>query len=211
MDRSKSRIAAIMLSALACSGASKADTRALSTAGKILTALGAVVGATEIYNEVSAVVRKKQGKELNWWNGKLSLYNLFSNSEEKKTPSEEEQTSLKKNQTFKLDENQKLVIQVMFKNVVNEGEEDDNIQRYKNFFNGEMLVADNDKAKEGFEIFKKFLDGQLTGNFNYNGCKYGRIDVNKSGVRYASFFFVGNAKDEKIRVIYNSQLMLTEK
>lgn len=197
MDRSKSRIAAIMLSALACSGASKADTRALSTAGKILTALGAVVGATEIYNEVSAVVRKKQGKELNWWNGKLSLYNLLSNSE--------------KNQTFKLDENQKLAIQVMFKNVVNEGEEDDNIRRYKNFFNGEMLVADNDEAKEGFEIFKKFLDGQLTGNFNHSGCNYGRIDVNKSGVECASFFFVDNTKDKKLRVVYKKKLMLEEK
>lgn len=211
MDRSKSRIAAVMLSALACSGASKADTRALSTAGKILTALGVVVGATEIYNEVSAVVRKKQGKELNWWNGKLSLYNLFSNSEEKKTPSEEEQTSLKKNQTFKLDKNQKLVIQVMFKNVVNEGEEDDNIRRYKNFFNGEMLVGNTDDAKEGFEIFKKFLDGQLTGNFTHIGGKHGRIDVNKSGVGCASFFFVDDTKDEKIKVIYNAKLMLTEK
>jgi hypothetical protein len=209
MDRSKSRIAAIMLSALACSGASKADTRALSTAGKILTALGAVVGATEIYNEVSAVVSKKQGKEPKWCTGRYSFYNLLSNSKKKSDEKPEEKPE--KNQTFTLNDNQKLVIQVMFKNVVNEGEEDDNIQRYKNFFNGEMLVADNDKAKEGFEIFKKFLDGQLTGNFNYNGCKYGRIDVNKSGVRYASFFFVGNAKDEKIRVIYNSQLMLTEK
>lgn len=209
MYRSKSRIAAIMLSALACSGASKADTRALSTAGKILTALGAVVGATEIYNEVSAVVSKKQGKEPKWCTGRYSFYNLLSNSKKKSDEKPEEKPE--KNQTFTLNDNQKLVIQVMFKNVVNEGEEDDNIQRYKNFFNGEMLVADNDKAKEGFEIFKKFLDGQLTGNFNYNGCKYGRIDVNKSGVRYASFFFVGNAKDEKIRVIYNSQLMLTEK
>jgi hypothetical protein len=198
-----------MLSALACSGASKADTRALSTAGKILTALGAVVGATEIYNEVSAVVSKKQGKEPKWCTGRYSFYNLLSNSKKKSDEKPEEKPE--KNQTFTLNDNQKLVIQVMFKNVVNEGEEDDNIQRYKNFFNGEMLVADNDKAKEGFEIFKKFLDGQLTGNFNYNGCKYGRIDVNKSGVRYASFFFVGNAKDEKIRVIYNSQLMLTEK
>ena len=83
MNRFKTRIATVMLSALACSGASKADTRALSTAGKILTALGAVVGVTEIYNEVSAVVRKKQGKELNWYTGKFSLYNLLSNSEKK--------------------------------------------------------------------------------------------------------------------------------
>ena len=153
MDRSKSRIAAIMLSALACSGASKADTRALSTAGKILTALGVVVGATEIYNEVSAVVRKKQGKELNWWNGKLSLYNLLSNSE--------------KNQTFKLDENQKRVIQVMFKNVVNEGEEDDNILQLKKFFDGEMSVGTSKEAQEYFEKFKEFLDGKLIGNFEY--------------------------------------------
>lgn len=212
MDRSKGRIAAVMLSALACSSASKADTRALSTAGKIAITLATLVGAAEIYNEVSAVVRKKQGKELNWWNGKLSLYNLFSNSEEKKTPSEEEQTSLKKNQTFKLDENQKLVIQVMFKNVVNEGEEDDNIRRYKNFFNGEMLVADNDKAKEGLEIFKKFLAGKLSGEFVSDSCyKDGQINVKLGAAGDAKFFFVGNTKDKKLKVIYKNKLMLEEK
>ena len=85
MNRSKSRIAAVMLSALACSGASKAGTRALSTSGKILTTLGALVGAAEIYNEVSAVVRKKQGKELNWYTGKYSIYNRFLNSEKRKS------------------------------------------------------------------------------------------------------------------------------
>ena len=99
MDRSKSRIAAIMLSALACSGASKADTRALSTAGKILTALGAVVGATEIYNEVSAVVSKKQGKEPKWCTGRYSFYNLLSNSKKKSDEKPEEKPE--KNQTFK--------------------------------------------------------------------------------------------------------------
>ena len=41
MNRSKGRIAAIMLSALACS-ANNANTRALSTTGKVLTTLAAV-------------------------------------------------------------------------------------------------------------------------------------------------------------------------
>jgi len=209
MDRSKSRIAAIMLSALACSGASKADTRALSTAGKILTALGAVVGATEIYNEVSAVVRKKQGKELNWWNGKLSLYNLFSNSEEKKTPSEEEQTSLKKNQTFKLDDNQKSVIEAMFKNVVNESNEEVDIQPLKNFFYGEMLVGSTEDGRKGFEIFKKFLDGESQGKFFYESAKRGRIVVNdgKSSVT----FYLQKPDGNKFALIYNAKLMLKEK
>lgn len=207
MDRSKGRIAAVMLSALACSGASKVDTRALSTAWKILTALGVVVVATEIYNEVSAVVRKKQGKELNWWNGEFSAYNRFFNSE--------------KNQTFKLDENQKIAIKVMFKNVVNEGEEDNNILRLKKFFNGEMLVGNSDDAKEGLEIFKKFLAGELQGKFVYSS-HIGKIIVSKIknkelGVEdwknedNAVFFLTSNTKDEKIIVIYNAKLMLKEK
>ncbi len=207
MDRSKGRIAAVMLSALACSGASKVDTRALSTAWKILTALGVVVVATEIYNEVSAVVRKKQGKELNWWNGEFSVYNRFFNSE--------------KNQTFKLDKNQKFIIQIMFKNVVNEGEEDDNILRLKKFFNGEMLVGNSDDAKEGLEIFKKFLAGELQGKFVYSS-HIGKIIVSKIknkelGVEdwknedNAVFFLTSNTKDKKIRVIYNVKLMLEEK
>lgn len=207
MDRSKSKIAAIMLSALACSGASKAGTRALSTTWKILTALGVVVVATEIYNEVSAVVRKKQGKELNWWNGEFSVYNRFFNSE--------------KNQTFKLDENQKLAIRVMFKNVVNEGEEDDNILRLKKFFNGEMLVGNSDDAKEGLEIFKKFLADELQGKFVYSS-HIGKIIVSKiknkeldvkdwENEDNAVFFLTSNTKDEKIRVIYNAKLMLKEK
>ena len=54
---------------------------------------------------------------MNWWNGKFSLYNLLPNSEKKS----------EKNQIFILDENQKLAIQVMFKQAVNEGDEDDNI------------------------------------------------------------------------------------
>jgi len=207
MDRSKGRIAAVMLSALACSGASKADTRALSTTGKVFTALAAVLGATEIYNEVSAAVRKKQGKELNWWNGKLSFYNLLSNSE--------------KSQTFTFDENQKFAIQIMFKNVVNEGDEDSNILRFKEFFNGEMLVGNNDNAKEGLEIFKKFLANELPGKFVYNSCS-GKIIVSKiknkeiyennlSNEDYAVFFLVNNVKDKKVRVIYHAELMLKEK
>ena len=208
MDRSKGRIAAVMLSALACSGASKADTRALSTTGKVFTALAAVLGATEIYNEVSAVVRKKQGKELNWWNGKLSLYNLFSNSEEKKTPSEEEQTSLKKNQTFKLDENQKLVIQVMFKNVVNEGEEDDNILQLKKFFNGEMLVGNTDDAKEALEIFKKFLNGELKGVF-VRESSGGRIVVNDGKSGDVTFYL--QKPVNKFALIYKASPVLKEK
>ena len=209
MDRSKGRIAAVMLSALACSSASKADTRALSTAGKILTALGVVVGATEIYNEVSAVVRQKQGKELNWWNGKLSLYNLLSNSEEKKTPSEEEQTSLKKNQTFKLDESQKLVINAMFQNVVNESNEEVDIQPLENFFYGEMLLGTNDDAKEGFEIFKKFLDGKSQGKLFYESANRGRIVVNdgKSSVT----FYLQKPVNNKFALIYKVSSVLKEK
>ena len=219
MYRSKSRIAAIMLSALACSGASKADTRALSTAGKILTALGAVVGATEIYNEVSAVVSKKQGKEPKWCTGRYSFYNLLSNSKKKSDEKPEEKPE--KNQTFTLNDNQKLVIQVMFKNVVNEGEEDDNILRLKKFFNGEMLVGNSDDAKEGLEIFKKFLAGELQGKFVYSS-HIGKIIVSKIknkelGVEdwknedNAVFFLTSNTKDEKIIVIYNAKLMLKEK
>ena len=100
----------------------------------------------------------------------------------------------------------------MFKNVVNEGEEDDNIRRYKNFFNGEMLVADNDEAKEGFEIFKKFLDGQLTGEFvNNSYYKDGQINVKLGAAGDAKFFFVGNTKDKKLKVIYKKKIMLEEK
>jgi hypothetical protein len=40
-----------------------------------------------------------------------------------------------KKQTLTLNEDQKLVIKIMFKNVVNEGEEDDTIKRFMNFFN----------------------------------------------------------------------------
>jgi hypothetical protein len=61
MNRSKGRIAAIMLSALACS-ANNANTRALSTTGKVLTTLAAVLGATEIYNEVSQSFAKNRVK-----------------------------------------------------------------------------------------------------------------------------------------------------
>lgn len=143
MDRSKGRIAAVMLSALACSSASKADTRALSTAGKILTALGVVVGATEIYNEVSAVVRKKQGKELNWWNGKLSLYNLFSNSEKK--------------QTIRLTEKQKNMVNTALMLVSENVTFMDNL---KQFFANEMVLGDDSKASGEYETFKKFFMGE---------------------------------------------------
>ena len=149
MDRSKSRIAAIMLSALACSGASKADTRALSTAGKILTALGVVVGATEIYNEVSAVVRKKQGKELNWWNGKLSLYNLLSNSEKKQT------IRLTKEQTNRVNNALDLVNEkVTFRD------------KLEQFFASEMVLGDDSKASEEYETFEKFFRGEKMENID---------------------------------------------
>ena len=196
MDRSKGRIAAVMLSALACSGASKADTRALSTAGKILTALGVVVGATEIYNEVSAVVRKKQGKELNWYTGKYSIYNRFLNSEKK--------------QILTLDANQKLVIETMFKNAVNEDEEDDNILQLKKFFNGEMLVGTSKEAQEGFEIFKKFLDSQLTGVFVRGESSGGKIVVNDGKSDHVTFYLLefGN---NKFALIYKMKRVLEEK
>ena len=207
MDRSKSRIAAVMLSALACSGASKADTRALSTTGKVLTTVAAVLGAAEIANELSAVVRKKQGKELNWWNGKFSLYNLFSNSEKK--------------QTITLTNDQKLAIQVMFKNFVNEGEEDEKINSFKNFFNGEMLLEASKEAQEGFKIFEKFLAGELKGMFV---CKTGTGGIIVSKIKNkeldvkdwenednAVFFLINNMEDKKIRVIYNAKLMLKER
>ncbi|MBR0184177.1 MAG: hypothetical protein IJQ10_03385 [Clostridia bacterium] len=207
MDRSKSRIAAIMLSALACSGASKADTRALSTAGKILTALGAVVGATEIYNEVSAVVSKKQGKEPKWCTGRYSFYNLLSNSKKKSDEKPEEKPE--KNQTFTLNDNQKSVIEAMFKNVVNESNEEVDIQPLKNFFYGEMLVGSTEDGRKGFEIFKKFLDGESQGKFFYESAKRGRIVVNdgKSSVT----FYLQKPGGNKFALIYKATLVLKEK
>ena len=145
MNRSKSRIAAVMLSALACSGASKAGTRALSTSGKILTTLGALVGAAEIYNEVSAVVRKKQGKELNWYTGKYSIYNRFLNSEKKQT------------QTIRLTENQKNMVNTALMLVNEKVTFMDNL---KQFFANEMVLGDDSKASGEYETFKKFFMGE---------------------------------------------------
>ena len=140
---------------------------------------------------MSAVVRKKQGKELNWYTGKFSLYNLLSNSEKK--------------QTLTLNEDQKLVIKIMFKNVVNEGEEDDTIKRFMNFFNNEIVVRNSKVALEGYETFKKFLDG-MEGKYEYeNGCLKITLGEKK-------FFVIltGDTRD-KVKVIYGAQVMLEEK
>ena len=194
MDRSKGRIAAVMLSALACSSASKADTRALSTAGKILTALGVVVGATEIYNEVSAVVRKKQGKELNWWNGEFSVYNRFFNSEKKS----------EKKQTIKLDDKLRSGINVvldLFKEKVGF------IDNLKQFFANEMVLGDYPEAMKDYEDLKKIFSSELKGNWNAVSNAV-TIQLGENGKFFSMEYDVGT---QEVNVKCNEKLMLKKK
>ena len=122
-----------------------------------------------------------------------------------------------------VDEN-KLAIQAIFKQAVNEGEEDEEdekIKRFKNFFDNEMLLGDSKDAKESLEIFKKFLAGELQGKFVRKA--FGNIIIvskikNKesyvkdwSNKDHALFLLVNDTENNKLRVIYNFSSVLIEK